>query len=194
MIAKLYKVEIVSNISIQYILNLENVAEPIKAEELKPHAAKFIDIPIDIPEIATLSHSLCMVSTVSAIPLDSLPVENVKTSGLVIDAEQGYIIVSRRAVPHDCLDVFVTFADSVMIPASIVFLHPTKNYAIIKYDINLVNANIITPKLSNTPMKRGDRTRFIGFTHNNRLVTSETSVTDISSISIPSNIIPRYRA
>lgn len=176
------------------IWDYTNVADPISEEPLKPHTAKFIPIPSTNPEIAKLSSSLCMVHTVAAIPIDSLSAETLKTSGLIIDAEQGYVIVSRRAVPHDCLDVFVTIADSIVIPATIEFLHPMQNYAIVKYDPNLVKAPVVTPKLSNRRMKRGESAQFIGYTHNNRLITSETSVTDISSVSIPSNLIPRYRA
>lgn len=176
------------------IWDYTNVAEPLPPKPLKPHTAKFIPIPVDNPDIAKLSNSLCMVTTVSAIPLDSLMAETLKTSGLIVDAEQGFVIVSRRVVPHDCLDIFVTIADSVVVPASCEFLHPTKNYAIVKYDPKLVKAPTITPRLSSVRMKRGDKAQFIGFTQNNRMATSETIVTDISSVSIPSNIIPRYRA
>ena len=171
-----------------------SLGDPIPAVPIEPQSARFIDIPSQNPNLAKLSHSLCMVSTVAAIPLDSLSSDTLKTSGLILDADNGYVIVSRRAVPHDCLDCFVTIADSVIVPATVEFLHPTQNYAIVKYDPALVEADTITPRLSTTKMKRGDKAQFIGFTHNNRLVTSETTVTDISSVSIPSNIIPRYRA
>lgn len=176
------------------IWDYRNVADPLPAEPIFPQSAKFIDIPIDNPEIARLSHSLCTVTTVCAIPLDSLSAEVQKSSGLIIDSEGGYVIVSRRVVPHDCLDTFVTIADSVMLPADVVFLHPTQNYAIVRYDPSLVRASVIAPKISTKRLKRGDKTHFVGITHNNRLVTSETSVSDISSVSIPSNLIPRYRA
>lgn len=176
------------------IWDYRNVADPIPPEEITPQSAKFIDIPVENSNIAKLSHSLCMVSTVCAIPLDSMAAETQKTSGLILDAEKGYVIVSRRVVPHDCLDAFVTIADSVLIPANVVFLHPTQNYAILQYDPSLIQAAVITPKLSNKRLKRGDKAQFVGITHNNRLVTAETNVTDISSVSIPSNLIPRYRA
>ncbi|QLL32790.1 hypothetical protein HG536_0D03120 [Torulaspora globosa] len=176
------------------IWDYRNVADPIPAEEITPQSAKFIDIPVENSNIAKLSRSLCMVSTVCAIPLDSMAAETQKTSGLILDSERGYVIVSRRVVPHDCLDAFVTIADSVVIPANVVFLHPTQNYAILQYDPSLIQAAVITPKLSNKRLKRGDKAQFVGITHNNRLVTSETNVTDISSVSIPSNLIPRYRA
>lgn len=176
------------------IWDYQNVADPLPAEPLSPHTAKFIDVPSENPEIAKLSRSLCMVTTVCAIPLDSLSAETQKTSGLVIDAENGYVIVSRRVVSHDCLDAFVTIADSVMVPAEVIFLHPTQNYAVVKYNPALIDAPVITPKLSSKRLQRGDKIQFVGFTHNNRLVTSETNVSDISSVSIPSNLIPRYRA
>ena len=176
------------------IWDYTDVCKPVPAEPLKPHKARFIDIATDNKDLKTLSHSLCMVSTMSAIPLDSLSAETLKTSGLIIDAENGYVIVSRRIVPHDCLDCFVTIADSVIVPATVEFLHPTQNYAIVKYDPKLIDADVITPKFSENKVKHGEKLQFIGFTHNNRLVTSDTVVTDISSISIPSNLIPRYRA
>lgn len=176
------------------IWDYTNVADPIPAEKITAQSAKFIDIPVENSHIAKLSHSFCMVSTVCAIPLDSMSAETQKSSGLIVDAEKGYVIVSRRVVPHDCLDAFVTIADSVVIPAEIKFLHPTQNYAILQYDPSLIHAPVITPKLSNKRLRRGDKAQFVGITHNNRLVTSETNVTDISSVSIPSNLIPRYRA
>ncbi|QLQ79665.1 hypothetical protein HG537_0C03130 [Torulaspora globosa] len=176
------------------IWDYTNVADPIPPEKITSQSAKFIDIPVENSNIAKLSHSLCMVSTVCAIPLDSMTAETQKTSGLIVDAEKGYVIVSRRVVPHDCLDAFVTIADSVVIPANVVFLHPTQNYAILQYDPSLIQAAVITPKLSDKRLKRGDKAQFVGITHNNRLVTSETNVPDISSVSIPSNLIPRYRA
>ncbi|CCK71999.1 Nma111p KNAG_0I02140 [Huiozyma naganishii CBS 8797] len=171
-----------------------NICEPLPAEPLKPQKARFIDIPTENESLRQLSHSLCIVSTVSPIPVDSLLPETLMTSGLIIDSDNGYVIVSRRIVPHDCLDCFVTIADSVVIPASVEFLHPTQNYAIVKYDPSLVLADTVTPKLSEKKVNRGDKLQFIGLTQNNRIVTSETIVTDISSISIPSNLIPRYRA
>ncbi|SCU96171.1 LANO_0E12706g1_1 [Lachancea nothofagi CBS 11611] len=176
------------------IWDYKNVAEPLKPLPEVPHEAKFIDLSIENKQLAKLSRSLVTVTTISPIPLDSMSAESRKTSGLVIDAQQGYVIVSRRAVLHDCLDVFVTIADSVIVPAEVIFLHPTQNYAVVKYDPSLVKAPVETPRLSFERMKRGDRAHFIGYTHNNRLVSSDTKVTDISSLSIPSNLIPRYRA
>ncbi|SCU85590.1 LADA_0D08438g1_1 [Lachancea dasiensis] len=176
------------------IWDYKNLADPLPALPVVPREAKFIDLSIENRQLAKLSRSLVTVTTTSPIPLDSMAAEPRKASGLVIDAQQGYVIVSRRVIPHDCLDVFVTVADSVILPAEVTFLHPAHNYAVIKYDPSLVKAPVETPNMSFKRMKRGDKAHFIGYTHNNKLVSSDTTVTDISSLSIPSNLIPRYRA
>ncbi|AGO10587.1 AaceriABR134Cp [[Ashbya] aceris (nom. inval.)] len=176
------------------IWDYKNLADPLPALPLKPQTAKFIDLPISNPKLARLARMLVMVSTIGPVPLDSIDPEPRKAAGLVLDAKQGYVIVSRRIVPHDCMDVFVTIAESVLVPASVVFLHPTQNYAIVKYDPAQVQASVETPRLSTERLKRGDKIQFIGYTHNFRSVSSETTVTDISSLSIPSNMVPRYRA
>lgn len=176
------------------IWDYTNIADPLPPLALEPQEAKFIDLPITNKKLSILSRSLVMVNSVIPIPINSIAAEPHKSAGLIIDATQGYVIVSRRTVPHDCLDVFVTFADSIIVSAVVEFLHPTQNYTILKYDPKLINAPVKTPTLSSVRLKRGDKAHFIGYTHNNRVVSSETNVTDISSLSIPSNLIPRYRA
>lgn len=176
------------------IWDYHNVGEALPAEPLSPSTAKIVDIPIEHAHISKLSHSLCSVTSICSVPIDSLPADSHKTSGLIIDAERGYVIVSRTVVPHDCLDVLVTIADSIMVPAEIIFLHPTHNYAIVRFDPALIDAPLVSPQFSTKRLQRGDKAHFVGYTYNNRIVTSDTTITDISSVSIPSNIIPRYRA
>ncbi|QLG70325.1 hypothetical protein HG535_0A02630 [Zygotorulaspora mrakii] len=176
------------------VWDYKNIGKPLPAEAIEPSTARIVDIPINNPDISKLSHSLCAVTSICAVPIDSLPADSHKTSGLIVDAEGGYVIVSRTVISHDCLDVLVTIADSIMIPAEVVFLHPTQNYAVVRYDPSLIDAPLVTPKLSTQRLKRGDKAHFVGYTFNSRVVTAETHVTDISSVSIPSNIIPRYRA
>ncbi|CCH40949.1 Pro-apoptotic serine protease [Wickerhamomyces ciferrii] len=159
-----------------------------------PRAVKFIDIPIDQPGCAQLSRSLVLVTSTIHIPVDAFPAIRKRQHGLVIDASKGLVIVSRNVVPHDCLDVHVVVAESVIIPARVKFLHPTQNFAIIQYDPSLIKTEVLTPKFSDVPLKRGDKATFVGYNYNSRVVTSETKVTDIASINVPRHVLsPRYR-
>jgi S1-C subfamily serine protease len=175
--------------------DFRELGDPLPPVDPLPKSVKFIDIPIEYPECAKLSKTLILVSSVIHVPVDAFPGIRARGYGLIIDAERGYAIISRRVVPHDCLDVNVSFAESLIIPATVEFLHPTQNYAIIKYDPSLIQTELITPKFSTKPLERGEKVVFIGHNNNMRVVTTDTKVADITTVNIPRNVVsPRYRA
>ncbi|CAN3375485.1 hypothetical protein DIURU_005224 [Diutina rugosa] len=168
---------------------------PPPAPPIEPQNAKFIDLNVSSPGRAALPRSLVQIRSHTPITVDSYPYARDFSYGVVVDAEHGYVLVSRKTVPHDMCDVFVVFAESIEVPATVAFLHPTLNYAIVKYDPSKVLADVRTPKFSTTPLKRGDKACFVGYTHNMRMVTDDDiTVSAVSSINIPSNAVsPRYR-
>ncbi|CDO96444.1 unnamed protein product [Kluyveromyces dobzhanskii CBS 2104] len=177
------------------IWDYEKITDKLPPLPIKAQKAKVLDLPINgNDKLAKMSRSLCVVHSVIAITMDSMEPEPMNGCGLVVDAEKGYVIVSRSFVPHDCLNTFVSFAESILVPAKVVFLHPTQNYAIVQYDPSLVDAQITTPVLGSERLERGDETNFIGYMYSNTLINSKTKVNGISSLSVPNDIIPRYRA
>ena len=54
--------------------------------------------------------------------------------GLIIDKTEGIVAVDRNTVPIGLGDVEVTFFGSQVLEASVVFLHPRHNVALLKYD------------------------------------------------------------
>lgn len=171
--------------------------KPLPPAKRDPHDARFIDIPFDSTEYAGCSQllrSLVEVSMVSAMPVDGYPYQNQTGHGVVVDASQGYVLVSRWLVPHDVCDVSVVIADSINVPAEVVFLHPNQNYAIIKYDPSLVLADVRTPVFSTERLKRGDRALFVGHNYSMRLVTEEVKISATQMWNIPAcTNRPRYR-
>ena len=115
--------------------------------------------------------------------------------GLVVDAEQGLVLVSRALLPYDLCDIALIIADSIFVDAKVIFMHPLQNYAIVKYDTSLVNAPVKTPKFATNFIKKGEETIFFGMNQNFRPVVAKTVVTDITTLAIPASAItPRYRA
>lgn len=171
--------------------------KPLPPLELEPQNAKFIDLPFngkDKEGCSSLVRSFVQVRTVAPVPMDCYPFRKEICYGVVVDSTNGYVLVSRRFIPHDMCDIFVIFAESIDVPGKVVFLHPNQNYAIVKYDPKLVLADVKTPKFSEKPLKRGDKTYFIGYNYNLRLVTEDVRVSAISSLNIPATTpSPRYR-
>lgn len=171
--------------------------KPIPPEEHVAQNAKYVNLPFDDPEKAgcsSLVRSFVQVRTIAPVPMDSYPYRKEIGYGVVVDATNGYVLVSRRFVPHDMCDIFVIFAESVELPGKVVFLHPNQNYAIVKYDPELMLADVKTPKFSTKPLKRGEKAFFVGYNYNFRVVTDDVKVSSMSSINVPvASLSPRYR-
>lgn len=159
-----------------------------------PRSADFIKLAI-LPAAAEIVRSFVKISCYMPVKIDGYPQARRTGFGLVIDADQGLVIVSRAFVPYDLCDITVTIADSIQVEGKVKFLHPLTNYTVVQYDPKLVNAPVKSAKLSTEMVKQGDETIFVGFNQNHRVVVAKTAVTDITAVGIPANAAaPRYRA
>ncbi|ORY65327.1 Pro-apoptotic serine protease NMA111 [Pseudomassariella vexata] len=147
------------------------------------------------PAVADLVRSFVHVSCTMPVKLDGFPRNRKWGMGLVIDAEQGLVVISRAIVPYDLCDIWITIADSIVVEGKVVFLHPLQNYAIVKYDPSLVDAPVLGAKLGNETITQGASTTFIGYNRSGRIVHAATTVTEMTAVAIPANSgAPRYRA
>ena len=176
--------------------DFKDLAKPVPALEPSPKSADFIQLDgVSQPAAADIVRSFVKISCYMPVKIDGYPQARRTGFGLVVDAEKGLVIVSRAVVPYDLCDITVTVADSIQVEGKVVFLHPLTNYSIVKYDPSLVDAPVQTAKLSETTIKQGEETIFVGFNQNHRVVVAKTTVTDITAVGIPANAAaPRYRA
>ena len=176
--------------------DFSDIADPLPAIPPIPRTAEFAKLDtISHPAASDVIRSFVRISCTMPVKLDGFPRARKIGFGLVVDAEKGLVVVSRAVVPYDLCDLSVTIADSIIVDAKVIFLHPLANYAIIQYDPSLVLAPVQTVKLSTSTIKQGASTIFLGFNQNLRVVVAKTTVTDITTVAIPSNTsAPRYRA
>ncbi|XWW94481.1 hypothetical protein V2A60_002424 [Cordyceps javanica] len=80
--------------------------------------------------IANLVH----VESRAYLSLDGYPATLARGMGVVVDAEAGLAVVSRRVVPHKACYLRITFGSSAEVAARCVFLHAHHCYAIIQFD------------------------------------------------------------
>ncbi|KAK4218649.1 trypsin-like cysteine/serine peptidase domain-containing protein [Rhypophila decipiens] len=161
-----------------------------------PRKASFIQLEhTSHPAVADLVRSFVHVNCTMPMKLDGFPKNRKWGMGLVIDADKGLVIISRAIVPYDLCDISITIADSIIVEGKVVFLHPLQNYAIIQYDPKLVDAPVLSAKLSSEEITQGAKTYFIGYNRIGRIVHAATTVTEIFAVTIPANSgAPRYRA
>jgi S1-C subfamily serine protease len=173
-----------------------DLADPLPPIPPVSHSASFIQLEnIPHPAAAEVVRSFVHVLCYMPVTLDGFPRNRKWGMGVVIDAEKGLVVISRAVVPYDLCDISVTIADSIIVDGKVVFMHPLQNYAIIRYDPSLVDAPLQSARLSKEMIKRGASTYFVGFKQNMRIVAAQTTVTDITAMSIPANTnAPRYRA
>jgi S1-C subfamily serine protease len=175
--------------------DFKSIADPLEALPPVSRRANFVTMSSTYPEAVDIVRSFVRVHVSMPIKLDGFPKMNKQGHGLVVDAEQGLVLVSRAILPYDLCDIALIIADSIFIDAKVVFMHPLQNYAIIKYDPSLVNAPVKTPRFATEFIKKGAETIFFGLNQNFRPVVAKTTVTDITTVAIPASAItPRYRA
>ena len=176
--------------------DFKDLGEPLPAAPPKRRKADFVKLDaVGHPAAADVIRSFVRVFCSMPLKLDGFPRTHKIGFGLVINAEQGLVVVSRAIVPYDLCDLSITVADSIIVDGKVRFLHPLANYAIIQYDPLLVDAPVKSAKLAREPIKQGASTIFFGWNQNLRVAMTPTTVTDITTVAIPSNLTaPRYRA
>ena len=173
-----------------------DLADPLPPVPPVRRTASFIQLEhTSHPGVADLVRSFVHVNCTMPVKLDGFPKNRKWGMGLVIDAEKGLVAISRAIVPYDLCDISITIAESIVVEGKVVFLHPLQNYAIIQYDPELVDAPVLSAKLSSEEITQGAATYFIGYNRIGRIVHTATTVTEVFAVTIPANSgAPRYRA
>jgi hypothetical protein len=99
-------------------------------------------------------------------------------------------------VPFALGDLWITIADSIVIPAKVLYIHPTHNLAFLKYDTALVGETPVksAPLAPVSEISQGSKVKFFAFNHNYQPICIDTFVTDIMTVTVPPTGSPRFRA
>jgi len=115
-------------------------------------------------------------------------------TGLVADAERGWVVVDRNTVPVAMGDVRLTFAGSLEIPGRVEYIHPLHNLAVVSYDPKLIGS---TPVKSATfvtkPIVPGQDIAVVGLGPDFRLLSQSSEVANVSAAEFPLSRTLRFR-
>lgn len=115
-------------------------------------------------------------------------------AGIIIDKQDGLVLVDRNTVPINLGDVRVVFAGVLDIPAKIVFVHPLHNFAIIQYDPKLLGTSDVSEiEIKNKSLDVGDKVWLVALKNGQELLVEESKISAIDSLDFPAPKIPSFR-
>ena len=115
-------------------------------------------------------------------------------TGIIVDAERGYVLVDCNTVPVAIGDVTVTFAGSLEVSAEVIQLHPLHNLAIVAYDPAAIGDTPVRTATFNTqPLEPGDQVWVVGMKSDHQLVHQESRVASVDPLLLPLSRTLRFR-
>ena len=115
-------------------------------------------------------------------------------TGLIADAERGWVVVDRNTVPVAMGDVRLTFAGSLEIPGRVEYIHPLHNLAVVSYDPKLIGD---TPVRSATflpkTIRPGEELAVVGLGPDFKLLSQWSAVANVAAASFPLSRTLRFR-
>ncbi len=163
-----------------------------RAAPPQPGSTRFIQS--SDPVVAQLAPSLVVVDFDMPYPVEGVNYAHYIGSGLIIDAERGWVLVDRNTVPSVLGDLYITFAESLEVPGKVEFIHPFHNFAIVSYDPALIgDTPVKSATFSSEAIGPGDDVWLVGPKGNHRLTSHKTTVADVDSLTLPLPRIPSFR-
>ncbi|OBZ91682.1 PDZ domain-containing protein C23G3.12c [Choanephora cucurbitarum] len=116
-------------------------------------------------------------------------------TGFIVSTNPPLIVCDRDTIPIGLGDIFITFANSIIIPGRLLFLHPFYNYVILTYDPKLIGDTPVKPiEFSEKELNQGDEANFIGIGSDHSVIMKKTTVSSVSNIGTRECSPPRWRA
>jgi S1-C subfamily serine protease len=115
-------------------------------------------------------------------------------TGLVVDAERGWVIVDRDTVPIALAEVWVELAEAVEIPAKVVMVHPIHGLALLAYDPkDAEGVPLVSAAFAEEPLAPGDKRTWVGADRDGTILVRDVKVERIEPLALSAEGQPRFR-
>ncbi|RGB42648.1 trypsin-like cysteine/serine peptidase domain-containing protein [Rhizophagus diaphanus] len=175
--------------------NYEKMPPPVSIQSYEPVTAQFQTFNELLQPVGKIWPSFVFINCFFPHNVDGLRYLESNGTGLIVSTEPPLIVCDRYTVPINIGDIFITFANSIMIPGKLVYLHPIYNCAFITYDKTLLeNTPIRAIELSDKDLEQGDEVYSIGIYENHKPTIRKTAVMNIKDVITKKCSPPRWRA
>jgi len=170
----------------------ESLKENSSQEKIDSAEVKFIQYKDS--RANKLSPSIVSVQFDMPFKINGISDSHYSGAGLVIDKDDGLVLVDRNTVPVSVGDVRIVFAGALDIPAKVVFVHPLHNISIIQYDPNLLGETDISEvEFDTEDLESGDKVWLVALKNGQELLVEETKISAIDSLDFSVPAIPAFR-
>ena len=115
-------------------------------------------------------------------------------TGMIVDAERGWVVVDRNTVPVAIGDVRITFAGSLEVPGQVEYIHPLHNLAVVSYDPALIGSTPVrAARLATAPVRPGNDVAVVGLAPDHRVMSQRAEVAALTPASFPLSRTVRFR-
>ncbi len=148
----------------------------------------------DDPRVRAIAPSLVVVTFDLPYTVSGVADRHYYGTGVIVDAERGYVVVDRNTVPIAIGDVTVTFAGSLEVPGRVEQLHPLHNLAIVAYDPATIGDTPVEAATFNTAaLTPGDDVWVVGIKADHQLVHQQSTVASVDPLVLPLSRTLRFR-
>jgi S1-C subfamily serine protease len=159
-----------------------------------PEAGTASLVPQRDARLRRIAASLVLVNFDMPYVVSGVSEQHYYGTGVVLDAERGYVVVDRNTIPEAMGDVRITFGGTLEIPARVAFVHPLHNLALVVYDPALIgDTPVESVRLNSTVPDPGDQLWVIGLRGGDKLVAQPTTFSSLESVSYPLSRTMRFR-
>lgn len=138
--------------------------------------------------------SLVTVDFTTPFRVEGVHGDRFRGTGIVLDAERGWVLTDRDTVPVALGDVSLVFGGTVEVPGRVVWLHPAHNMAVVEYDPALIgDTKVEGVRLSPRPLEPGTRTWHVGLDSTHQVVERKTRISRRNPINLPVPRTPFFR-
>jgi pro-apoptotic serine protease NMA111 len=115
-------------------------------------------------------------------------------TGVIADAERGWVVVDRNTVPVAMGDVRLTFAGSLEIPGRVEYIHPLHNLAVVSYDPKVIGRTPVkAATFVTTSLVPGQDVAVVGLGPDFKLLSQSSEVANVAAASFPPSRTLRFR-
>ncbi|KAI9252321.1 trypsin-like cysteine/serine peptidase domain-containing protein [Phascolomyces articulosus] len=168
---------------------------PPSAPSYKPSTASLPPLDSSMELSKQLLPSFVAIDFYLPYLVDGMKATQFYGTGFIVSKDPPLIVCDRDTIPISLGDIMITFANSIIIPGKLLFLHPFYNFVILTYDPALIGETPVEAvEFSDTDLNQGDDVYFTGMGSDHSVNTKKTNINGLSNIGTRECSPPRWRA